>query len=280
MINVNSIRPDGGTSLRALSEVRPVAHASRMGKSLADVGGAGQRDNERVLKETVNERKAATSPEGGWRQNGRKCKRGKQGDLSGITRRSWPEGPKNRPTGVRASIVAKKRVTSVEPRDAGRWKDEEQNNGGPTDASARKGYAAAGDPPSTIDWAGTARLAGILVRAKSGRHLAETPLTGKLDAGNPPVQFGGRGEVNPSSLPLSVTRANHVGKMWDAHTIFQSRFRHRSTHISAFRFPLGPLSGFEIRATGIGSDRVFTIQPGGLGAGSRWSVRVKGPTTG
>jgi hypothetical protein len=41
------------------------------------------------------------------------------------------------------------------------------------------------------------------VRATSGTHLAETPLTGKPDAGNPPVRFGGRGEVNPSSLPLS-----------------------------------------------------------------------------
>jgi hypothetical protein len=94
-----------------------------MGKSLADVGGAGQRDHERVLKETVNERKAATSPEGGWRQNGRKCKGGKQGDLSGdrtvflaaVARRTGPAG-------VRASIVARKRVTSVEPRDAGKWK--------------------------------------------------------------------------------------------------------------------------------------------------------------
>ena len=204
MNTVNSIRPDGGTSLRALSEVRPVAHASRNGKSFAAAGGAGQQDNERVLKETVSERKAATSPSGGWRQNGRKCKRGKQGDLSGTTRRSRPQSPKNRPTGVRASVVAKKRVTSVEPRDAGRWKEEEQNNGGQTDTSARKGYAADGDPPSAIDLAGTACLAGILVRAKSGRHLAETPLTGKLDAGNPPVQFGGRGEVNPSSLPLSL----------------------------------------------------------------------------
>src|ERR1035437_2043252 len=88
--------------------------------------------------------------------------------------------------------------------DAGRWKEEEQNNGRPTDASARTGYAADGDPPSAIDLAGTACLAGILVRAKSGTHLAETPPTGKPDAGNPPVRFGGRGEVNPSSLPLSV----------------------------------------------------------------------------
>src|ERR1035441_3579848 len=206
MSNVNSIRPDGGTSLRPLSEVRPVAQASRNGKSLAVAGGAGQRDNERVLKETVSEGKAATSPSGGWRQNGRKCKRSKQGDLSGVTRRSWPQGPKNRPTGVRASVVARKRVTSVEPRDAGRWKEEEQNNGRPTDASARTGYAADGDPPSAIDLAGTACLAGILVRAKSGMHLAETPPTGKPDAGNPPVRFGGRGEVNPSSLPLSAAR--------------------------------------------------------------------------
>src|ERR1019366_1446293 len=204
MSNVNSIRPDGGTSLRPLCEVRPVAHAFRKGKSLATTGGAGQRDNERVLKETVNERKAATSPPGGWRQNGRKCKRGKQGDLSGATRRSWPGGPKNRPIGVRASIVARKRVTSVEPRDAGRWKDEEQNNGRQTDASARRGYAAVGDLPSTIDLAGTAGLAGILVRGNRGTHLIETPLTGKPDAGNPPVRFGGRGEVNPSSLPLSL----------------------------------------------------------------------------
>ena len=203
MNNVNSIRPDGGTSLRALSEVRSVTHASRIGKSLAVAGGAGQRDNERVRKETVNEGKAATSPSGGWRQNGRKCKRSKQGDLSGATRRSWPQSPKNRPTGVRASVVAKKRVTSVEPRDAGRWKDEEQNNGRQTDASARKGYAADGAPPSAIDLAGTACLAGILVRAKSCTHLAETPPTGKPDAGNPPVRLGGTLIPHPYPYPPS-----------------------------------------------------------------------------
>src|ERR1035437_2510524 len=110
MSNVNSIRPDGGTSLRPLSEVRPVAQASRNGKSLAVAGGAGQRDNERVLKETVSEGKAATSPSGGWRQNGRKCKRSKQGDLSGATRRSWPqrpEEPPDRSQSVRSSEEAR-----------------------------------------------------------------------------------------------------------------------------------------------------------------------------
>src|SRR5258707_15262461 len=32
------------------------------------------------------------------------------------------------------------------------------------------------------------------------------PSTGEPDAGNPPVRFGGRGEVNPSSLPLFICR--------------------------------------------------------------------------
>jgi len=31
--------------------------------------------------------------------------------------------------------------------------------------------------------------------------LAEKPLTGKPDAGNPPVRFGGRGEVIPHPYP-------------------------------------------------------------------------------
>ncbi|MDB6066936.1 MAG: hypothetical protein JWR26_3144, partial [Pedosphaera sp.] len=44
------------------------------------------------------------------------------------------------------------------------------------------------------------------VRGAHGPHLTETRLTGKPDAGNPPVRFGGRGEVNPSSLPLSLGR--------------------------------------------------------------------------
>ena len=178
---VNSIRPDGGTSLRALSEVRSVAHASRKWKSFAE-GGAGERGNERMRKKTVSERKAATSPSGGWRQNGRKCKRGKPGDLLGATRRSWPQGPKNRPTGVRASVVARKRVTSVEPRDAGRWQGEEQNYGRQTNASARQGYAVAGAQPSAMDSASTERLADLLMRGTNCPHLAEKPLTGKPDA--------------------------------------------------------------------------------------------------
>src|SRR5436190_21676962 len=45
---------------------------------------------------------------GGWGQKGWKCGRGKQGDPPGPERRSGPEGSKNRPVGVRASVVARK----------------------------------------------------------------------------------------------------------------------------------------------------------------------------
>lgn len=45
----------------------------------------------------------------GWDQKGWKCMRNKQGDPSELDRRSWPKGPKNRPAGVRTSIVALKR---------------------------------------------------------------------------------------------------------------------------------------------------------------------------
>src|SRR6266550_1045686 len=46
---------------------------------------------------------------GGWGQKGWKCGRDKQGDPPGPERRSWPQGPKNRWAGVRASVVARKR---------------------------------------------------------------------------------------------------------------------------------------------------------------------------
>ncbi len=46
---------------------------------------------------------------GGWRRKGWKRGRDKQGDPPGTERCSWPSGPKSRPAGVRASVVAKKR---------------------------------------------------------------------------------------------------------------------------------------------------------------------------
>jgi len=56
---------------------------------------------------------------------------------------------------------------------------------------------------SADDLTDTEGLAGILGdEAKSRSPSQEYPLTGEPDAGDPPVRFGGRGEVNPSSLPL------------------------------------------------------------------------------
>src|SRR5437870_13281045 len=39
--------------------------------------------------------------------------------------------------------------------------------------------------------------------------LAETPLTGKPDAGNPPVRFGGRGSGN-AALPTPIPQTSNV----------------------------------------------------------------------
>ena len=63
MNNVNSIRPDDGTSLLALCEVRSAAQASGVEDSRPN--GKGKRDSGRVLKETVNERKSHVTI-GGW----------------------------------------------------------------------------------------------------------------------------------------------------------------------------------------------------------------------
>ena len=58
--------------------------------------------------------------------------------------------------------------------------------------------------PGAIDLGGTESLADILGdEAKSRSLSAEYPLTGKPDAGDPPVRFGGRGGGHPLSLPLS-----------------------------------------------------------------------------
>jgi hypothetical protein len=48
-------------------------------------------------------------------------------------------GPKSRPAEVRASVVAVKRVTTVEPRDAGKWKREGANERRPTSDSGKDG---------------------------------------------------------------------------------------------------------------------------------------------
>jgi hypothetical protein len=202
MSNVNSIRPDDGTSLRALCEVRPEAHASQIGRSCT-VDGAGQQDNERVLKETVNERKAAPSPSGGWRQNGRKRKRDKQGDPS------VPVGALGQQSAQLAGGSQSVRSSEEAGNDRGakgRRKMEvprtERRNNKPTRVPARANRW--GNQPSTIDWVDTECLtAGLGDEASTPLPLIRDPLTGKPDAGNPPVRFGGRGGAKAPSLPLS-----------------------------------------------------------------------------
>jgi hypothetical protein len=200
MNNVNSIRPAEGTSLRALCEVRPVAHASA--QEVLRPNGEGDRDCERVLKETVNENKAAPPSEGGWRQNGRKRKRDKQGDLPlpVFNAARW-EQPAGRSQSVRSSEEASNDRGAKGTQEGGRMNDRTTEDK-PTRVPARANRWW--NQPSAIDLAGPNVWPTPLETARRARSSSpETPLTGKPDAGNPPVRFGGRGEVNPSSLPLS-----------------------------------------------------------------------------
>src|SRR5580693_9836126 len=77
------------------------------------------------------------------------------------------------------------------------------------------------NPSSAYDLIGTESLADILGdEAKSRSPSKECPLTGKPDAGNPPVRFGGRGGAlrypypylccPPSSRPSADDR-HHSG---------------------------------------------------------------------
>jgi hypothetical protein len=118
---VNSIRPSDGTSLLAQGEVCSSAHAS---EGRGSTQGTGQWNSDRERKETVNKEKP--------RRHRGVVGDGMAGSVSAASRETCrgqtgvhgPKDPKSRPAGVRASIVAKKRVTSVEPRDAGKWRRE------------------------------------------------------------------------------------------------------------------------------------------------------------
>jgi hypothetical protein len=71
-------------------------------------------------------------------------------------------GPKNRPAGVRASVVAAKRVTTVEPRDAGKWMRDEperrlktgDSGGGNAASTSRRSHT----PARAVGVGGTLRL--------------------------------------------------------------------------------------------------------------------------
>ena len=114
------------------------------------------------------------------------------------TRRCWrarrAESPRTWLAGVRASVVAKKRVTTVERRE--RRKVEvrrtERRNRKPTRVPVRASQWW--NQPSAIGLGETERLTDALGDEAKSRSLStEHPLTGKPDAGDPPVRFGGRG---------------------------------------------------------------------------------------
>jgi len=82
-------------------------------------------------------------------------------------------GPKSRPSGVRASVVAGKRVTTVEPRDAGKWmRDESErrlktgdSGGGNAVSTSRRSHTSA---PAVVV-GGTVRLDRTHVDAAHNR---------------------------------------------------------------------------------------------------------------
>ena len=84
---------------------------------------------------------------------------GMAGSLNEETRetrwRWWAKranSPRAWPAGVRASVVAEKRVTTVEPRDAGRWKCEGQKDGNENQRECPTGLTGGGISQVQLAW--------------------------------------------------------------------------------------------------------------------------------
>ena len=125
------------------------------------------------------------------------------------TRQCWRVRRADRPrawlAGVRASVVALKRVMTVERRDAGRWQcgDPKDGEKKPTRVPARASQW--GSPPSAIGLGDTERQTAALGDEAKSRSLStEHPPTGEPEAGDPPVRFGGRGKVQ-SLVPTPIS---------------------------------------------------------------------------
>jgi hypothetical protein len=74
-----------------------------------------------------------------------------------------------------------------------------------------KGLARSGASQAQLTWWAPKVCTKSLGTARSARFSStENPLTGKPDAGNPPVRFGGRGSGHPLSLPLSQDWFNRL----------------------------------------------------------------------
>ncbi len=119
----------------------------------------------------------------------------------------WANSPRAWLPGVRASVVAKKRVTTVEPWDAGRWKCEGQKRRDQQNQRAVPARANRWWNPTEHHWTWVRlerpRFDALWDEAKS-RSLSQGAPTDwrHADAGDPPVRFG-EGGGHPLSLPLS-----------------------------------------------------------------------------
>ena len=113
--------------------------------------------------------------------------------------------PKSRPMGVRASVVAVKRVMTVERRDAGRWKDDRRNTGQTKPARVPARANQRWNTPSAYDLARTEGLAGILgdEREMPLLPLAREPTDWKAGCGKSARPVWREGWRTAPSLPLS-----------------------------------------------------------------------------
>jgi hypothetical protein len=118
---VNSIQQIDGMRLSGQGEVRAAAQASET-RAFAPAREASGIANARQRNSEPEERTRRHQSVNGDRM---------AGSVSELSREThWgqtvfmADGPKSRPMGVRAFIVAAKRVMSVEPRNAGRWNRE------------------------------------------------------------------------------------------------------------------------------------------------------------
>ena len=180
-----------------------VTQIARVGgrRELASVGVVGRvcgrrtRPVKRALGEEPKRRTAGRSPDDTLRVGDGMA--GSPTEATRELRQCWRVVRAKRPAawqaGVRASVVAAQRVTTVARRER------RQVEVRPTDRRKRKPTrvparaSQRGNQPSAMGTGDTERLRGVLGDEAKSRSLStEHPPTGKPDAGEPPVRFGGR----------------------------------------------------------------------------------------
>src|SRR5438552_2899697 len=110
MSNMTHRKPDSATPTgEPASAVRSLRHdpGGSCSLCLAKAGSSGLWPRVEIKRERAQ--MPWLGRWSGWGQKGWTWGRSKQGDPAGPERCSWPQGPKSRPMGVRASIVAVKR---------------------------------------------------------------------------------------------------------------------------------------------------------------------------